>query len=110
VALGRVRPPPSNNNNNNTTTDSAENNDVHSQMTSSWQSQAIMLEDVMTHLKDHQDYMRQREINHRNMAEKTFTDTLTFTLVEVTALCCIAVAQVLYIRRYLEKKQRIYGM
>jgi hypothetical protein len=52
--------------------------------------------------------MRSREINHRNMAEKTFTDTLTWTLVELTALCIIAVTQVLYIRRYLEKKR--YGM
>jgi emp24/gp25L/p24 family/GOLD len=113
VALGRARPPSKSSTSNatsttNSTEEEEEAEDVHAQMTSSWQTQAILLEDVMTHLKDHQEYMRAREMNHRNMAEKTFTETLTYTLMEVTALCMIAMAQVLYIRRYLEKKR--YGM
>jgi emp24/gp25L/p24 family/GOLD len=55
-------------------------------------------------LKDHYDYLRSREEVQRNLVEATLDRVVRWTLLEAVLLIGIASTQVLYFRRFFEKK------
>jgi hypothetical protein len=58
-------------------------------------------------LQSHHDYMRNREEAHRQITEQTFTYVVGWTIVEFVALVVIAIAQVMALRTFFEKKRYI---
>jgi len=70
-----------------------------------WRDQSRRLEQTMTELVNHHDYIKVREANHRIVTEKTFNAVLLWTVLEAMVVVGVAAGQVLYFRRYLEKKQ-----
>lgn len=55
-------------------------------------------------MKTHQDYMRAREGQHRQVTEQTFSYLLGTVIVEVMTVVSIAVAQVWYLKRLFDAK------
>lgn len=70
-----------------------------------WMGRAQALSLTLQNLVDHQAYMRLREASHREVTEQTFTDVLLWTLAEAAVVCIVAAGQILYFRKYLEKKE-----
>jgi hypothetical protein len=56
-------------------------------------------------LQTHQDHMRSREALHREVAEGTFEELLKWTVAEAVALIVVSGMQVMYFRRFLEKRR-----
>ena len=69
-----------------------------------WTEKSEQIEHELHMLVNHHDYMRMREADHRAVVEKTFADTLRWTLLEVSMVVIVAVGQVMYFRRFLERK------
>ena len=67
--------------------------------------QARKLNREFTRLEHHQEYMRTREAKHRDVVEQTFSKLLGYVLTQCSGVIVLAVAQILYLRRYLEKKR-----
>jgi hypothetical protein len=65
------------------------------------------LHDKLWDLQAHHDYMRNREEAHREITEQTFTYVVRWTIVEFVALVVIAIAQVMALRTFFEKKRYI---
>lgn len=63
------------------------------------------LNENLWNLQARQDYMRTREVAHREVTEETFSELLTWTIVEAVALVVVSFGQVLYFRRFLEKRR-----
>lgn len=63
------------------------------------------LRDRMELLLDHQEYIKNREAQHRNIVEETFTILTRWTLLEALVLCAIATGQVLYLKKFFETKR-----
>jgi hypothetical protein len=57
------------------------------------------------HLKEHFEYMRVRESDHRATVEKTFSDIFMSAVAEAIMVLVVAVGQVFYFRRFLETKR-----
>ena len=56
-------------------------------------------------LRSHHEYMRTREAKHREIVEKTFSKLMIWVLMQCGGVTLLAVAQVMYLRRFLEKKR-----
>ena len=56
-------------------------------------------------LINHHEYMRTREANHRELVEATFSQLLIWVIVEAIAVIVIAGGQIMYLRRFLEKRR-----
>ena len=55
--------------------------------------------------RTHYDYMRSREGKHREVAEATFTKLLVWSFVEATFVVLASVTQILYMRRFVERRR-----
>lgn len=69
-----------------------------------WMEKSIQVEQELRVLVSHHDYMRVREMDHRRVVERTFGGTLQWTLAEAAVVIGMAAGQVLYFRRFLERK------
>lgn len=76
-----------------------------SSQTQVWLQHSGVIHQSLRNLLQHHDYMRVRESNHRDVTEKTFSDVLRWTLAEAGVVTAVAIGQVLYFRRFLEKRQ-----
>lgn len=70
-----------------------------------WREKSQIMEDELKSLINHHEYMRVRESNHRTVVEQTFTSVLSWTLTELFFVVIVAIAQVLYMRSFVEKKR-----
>jgi len=61
----------------------------------------------LSRLQDHYLYIRTREATHRETVEKTFTRLMTWVLLQGSVVIVVAGAQVLYFRRFLERRRYI---
>lgn len=75
---------------------------------SEWFVKSEELRRRLKQLVQHHDYMRVRESSHRQITEKTFSDVLLWTLFEACVVVSVAIGQVMYFRRFLEKKRPMY--
>mmetsp|Transcript_17121 Transcript_17121/g.19213 ORF Transcript_17121/g.19213 Transcript_17121/m.19213 type:complete len:180 (-) Transcript_17121:157-696(-) len=55
-------------------------------------------------LLDHYDYLRDRESAHRALTEQTFNRVVGWTAAEAITLMFVAIAQVMYLKKFLEKR------
>jgi hypothetical protein len=60
-------------------------------------------------LINHHTYMRNREAKHRELVETTFSHLMTYTCLEAALVIAMALGQILYLRRFLERR-RYMGM
>lgn len=51
------------------------------------------------------DYVREREAQHREVAEETFTKLLFWSLLEAACVLVVSAAQIFYMRRFVENKR-----
>lgn len=58
-------------------------------------------------LQDHQGYTRVRESMHRETVEKTFSRLMGWNILEAVALVLVTLCQILYLRRFLERRRYI---
>jgi hypothetical protein len=79
---------------------------VSTDHTDEWRDKSEMVQSEMRQLMTHRDYMHMREADHRRLVEYTFDDIMSWTIIETTAVVLVAVCQVFYFRRFVEKKQR----
>lgn len=87
---------------------SVEERDLHDeihQAHSKILSKSVMLSKELTKLKNHHDYMRAREAKHRETVEYTFSKLLGWALLQASGVVLIAVGQVLYLKRFLERRR-----
>lgn len=75
--------------------------------TTEWNNRSIEIEQDLNILVSHHDYLKGREVIHRTIVEKTFSNVLEYTLLEAFLVVCVSVGQVLYFRRFLENKRYI---
>jgi emp24/gp25L/p24 family/GOLD len=68
-----------------------------------WRDRSHEVQQELRSMENHRSYMRMREADHRVLVEKTFVSTLTWTLTEAVVVIAMAVGQILYFRRFLEK-------
>jgi hypothetical protein len=68
-------------------------------------SQELMRE--LSTLKSRHDYQRVREAKHREIVESTFSRLLWWIILESLVLVGVAAGQVMYLRRFLEKRRYI---
>jgi len=68
-------------------------------------SKAVMLSRELTRLQNHHEYMRAREAKHRDVVEYTFSKLLGWALVQASGVIIIAVGQIFYLRRFLERRR-----
>jgi hypothetical protein len=64
--------------------------------------------DLARRLKDlinHHTYMRSREAKHRELVETTFSHLLLYTCLEAALVIVMALGQIMYVRRFLERKR-----
>jgi hypothetical protein len=73
------------------------------EQTEEWVQTANNVEEKLRSLLAHQNYMRMRESDHRTTVERTFGAVLSWTLAEAAMVCAIAVGQIMYFRRFLER-------
>jgi len=55
-------------------------------------------------MEDHQSYLKNREIQHRNLVEKTFQRVVLWTVIEAVVLVIVATGQVTYLKTFFEKR------
>mmetsp|Transcript_34672 Transcript_34672/g.75879 ORF Transcript_34672/g.75879 Transcript_34672/m.75879 type:complete len:281 (-) Transcript_34672:113-955(-) len=60
--------------------------------------------DSMETLMDHQAYLREREADHRALAESAFSLVLLWTVAEAAVLFVVAGGQIYYLRRFIERR------
>ena len=56
-------------------------------------------------LDTHYTFMRSREATHRAVVERTFTRLAAYTFFEGFVLIVVSVGQILYFRRFLERRR-----
>jgi hypothetical protein len=64
------------------------------------------VQSAVWNFKIHHDYMREREAEHRVMAETTFSRLLFWALTEATCVILAGVAQIVVMRRFFDEKRR----
>ena len=74
--------------------------------TDEWRDKSDLVQAELRQLMSHRDFMHMREGKHRQLVEYTFDDIMAWTIIETTFVVLVAVCQVLYFRRFIEKKQR----
>ena len=55
-------------------------------------------------LIDHRDYVRVRESAHRELVESTFRRVVRWTLLEALVLVCVGSSQVIYLKKFLSRR------
>lgn len=74
-----------------------------------WRTQSGDIHDQFRNLQSHHEYLKVRESNHRALAEHNFSAVLIWTLAEAGVVLTVACAQILYLRRFLERQNsRMY--
>lgn len=68
-------------------------------------SKATDLTRRLNQLISHHTYMRNREAKHREVVETTFSQLLSYTCLEAALVIIMALGQILYVRRFLERKR-----
>jgi len=63
------------------------------------------LKDKLDFLMDHQEYIKTREVQHRDTTEKTFSLLMKWTILEGIVLVIVASSQVIYFRKFFETKR-----
>mmetsp|Transcript_36253 Transcript_36253/g.71348 ORF Transcript_36253/g.71348 Transcript_36253/m.71348 type:complete len:225 (-) Transcript_36253:216-890(-) len=76
-------------------------------MTTKLIDSAARLQANLEDISDHQSYMRARETSHRELSEKTFARVVRWTLLEMMVLFFVAGGQVMYLRKFFEKKRML---
>jgi len=66
---------------------------------------AARLKDKLDLLMDHQEYIKSREEQHRDIMEKTYSLLMKWTILEAVVLVCVATSQVIYFRKFFETKR-----
>jgi hypothetical protein len=61
----------------------------------------------MRRLQDHYGYMRAREATHRETVEGTFSQLMSWTLLQGAAVILVAAGQIMYFRRFFEQRRYI---
>ena len=79
--------------------------DPHNQKVQVWLDNAGNVNREMSALMDHFAYAKRREADQREIVEATFSEIMTWTIIEAVAVCGVALGQVLYFRMFLEKKR-----
>ena len=59
----------------------------------------------LNELISHHTYMRNREAKHRAVVETTFSHLLSYTCLEAALVIVMALGQIVYVRRFLERKR-----
>jgi hypothetical protein len=80
-------------------------NDRAAKQSSQLTNLSYTLRDRMELLLDHQEYIKNREANHRHVVEETFTMVMKWTVLEAMVLMGVACAQVFYLKRFFETKR-----
>ncbi|KAL7578159.1 hypothetical protein ACA910_012600 [Epithemia clementina (nom. ined.)] len=73
---------------------------------SNWQRIGSSLTQRLKDMKNHFNYLRTREQHHRAVTEETFTAILAWSLAQAAVVATVALAQIFFFRRYLERKNR----
>eukprot|EP00934_Nitzschia_sp_Nitz4_P004129 Nitzschia sp. Nitz4//scaffold6_size259037//173770//174444//NITZ4_001094-RA/size259037-processed-gene-0.83-mRNA-1//-1//CDS//3329556953//4119//frame0 len=68
---------------------------------------AVGLAKELEKLQDHHQYMKTREAIHRETVEGTFSRLMSWTLLEGFTVVTVAVGQILYFRRFLERRRYV---
>ena len=79
--------------------------DPHAQKLATWLDHAGAVNRELTMLMDHFAFAKRRESDQREIVESTFSEIMTWTVVEALAVCGVALGQVFYFRMFLEKKR-----
>ena len=79
--------------------------DPHAQKLSTWLVHAGGVNRELQVLMDHFAFSKRREADQREMVESTFSEIMTWTVVEALAVCGVALGQVFYFRMFLEMKR-----
>jgi hypothetical protein len=79
--------------------------DPNAQKLATWLENAGKVKRELKVLSDHFSYAKRREKDQREVAEATFTEIMTWTVLEAIAVCGVALGQVLMYRMFLEKKR-----
>lgn len=78
------------------------------QHSTTWSQIAADLHLSTEHLMEHYQYMRIKEARHREVVEKTFSDIFLGSVAEAVMTLVVALGQVFYLRRFLEKKRYLW--
>lgn len=87
-----------------------EEKSIHEELEESYSgilNQATSLSRELSRLRNHQEYMRSREAKHREVVEQTFSKLLGYVLAQCSGVIFLAVAQVMYLRRFLERRRYV---
>ena len=76
--------------------------------TDEWRDKSSLVQSELRQLMTHRDYMHMREVDHRKLVEYTFDDIMSWTFLETVFVVIVAICQVMYFRRFIEKKQRFF--
>ena len=68
---------------------------------------AQILQRNLYSLVTHHEYMKSREAQHRELVELTFSQLLNWTLLEACMVMVLAISQVVYLQRFIEKRRYI---
>lgn len=79
--------------------------DPHNQKLTAWLEHAGDVNRELSNLMDHFAYSKRREADQREITESTFSEIMSWSLVEAGAVCAVALGQVFYFRMFLEKKR-----
>ena len=74
-----------------------------------WLKVGSTLRQRLKELTHHFDYLRVREMKHRAVTERTFTDVLTWTVAEAATVALVALVQIFFFRIYLERRKTVLG-
>jgi len=72
---------------------------------SDWMQKSAAVEEELKMLVSHHEYLQVREAKHRSVVEQTFSSLLFWSVLEALLVILGAVGQVMYFRRFLEKKR-----
>ena len=70
-----------------------------------WLEKSSLVEHELKTLVNHHEYLQMREAKHRFVVEQTFSALLFWSVLEALLVILGAVSQVMYFRRFLERKR-----
>eukprot|EP00527_Entomoneis_sp_CCMP2396_P001641 CAMPEP_0198147626 /NCGR_PEP_ID=MMETSP1443-20131203/36908_1 /TAXON_ID=186043 /ORGANISM="Entomoneis sp., Strain CCMP2396" /LENGTH=274 /DNA_ID=CAMNT_0043812035 /DNA_START=246 /DNA_END=1070 /DNA_ORIENTATION=+ len=75
-----------------------------------WMKLGSSLQRKLSGMKKHFDYLRVREADHRDLTERTFSSILGWTAAEACTVTLVAIGQIMYLRRFIERSRQHYGL
>ena len=83
---------------------------VHVQVRTLDKTSAVMecvqrMQSNLANIRSQHDYLRTREALHRELVEQTFTKLLVWSLIEAGCVLLASAAQIMYMRRFIEKRR-----